>query len=74
MIALSEAKTIEDADNHSGALRGIAEAQAEAGDIKASQSTFFSAYWDLLFPVLLSCIRGCADVQSLETLGMPDYG
>ena len=54
MIALSEAKTIEDADNHSGALRGI----AEAGDIKASQSTFFSAYWDLLFPVLLSCIRG----------------
>ncbi|MDC0360831.1 hypothetical protein OAN80_03520 [Alphaproteobacteria bacterium] len=34
VIALSEAKTIEDAYGRSGALSGIAEAQAKAGDIK----------------------------------------
>jgi hypothetical protein len=33
-------KTIEDASQRSWALSGIAEAQAKAGDIKASQSTF----------------------------------
>ncbi len=37
---LNSAKTIEDASQRSSALVGISEAQAEAGDIKASQSTF----------------------------------
>ena len=38
-LLFATAKTIEDADERSRALSGIAEAQAKAGDIKASQST-----------------------------------